>query len=392
MSNDDDALVGAMKGVLEQRPHLRDRVLGSAKPTPKGGLPVYGDPKDRPEPPDGSLGEALIRSDAYREWIERFPNGAPAQRMDVWSEQVPVSLRFGQHGDRVLRTLVTAQETSAGDLVRPDYRGLLEPGLVRPLRLVQLVSVIPTSSDQVEYTKEVSREAVAAPVIEATATTGTTGTKPEGGVVFDVVIENVRTFAVWLPVTKRVLADATGLRAYVDQYLRDDIALEIEDQMISGSGSGESFRGILNASPAIGDAGAPGAGESALDQARKARRLVEVNGRTTPTGLVLHPTDAQKIDLLKRNSEVNNFVRDPYATVGPVAIFGMPVVVTDALPAGTGLVGDFRRAALFEREDTAISVGTAGDDFIRNIVRILAEGRWGFGVLRSAAFAKFTIP
>jgi hypothetical protein len=32
-------------------------------------------------------------------------------------------------------------------------------------------------------------------------------------------------------------------------------------------------------------------------------------------------------------------------------------------------------------------VGTAGDDFIRNIVWVLAEMRAGFGVLRPRAFA-----
>jgi HK97 family phage major capsid protein len=50
------------------------------------------------------------------------------------------------------------------------------------------------------------------------------------------------------------------------------------------------------------------------------------------------------------------------------------------------MVGDFRRAVLFDRESTTISVGTAGDDFIRNIVRVLAEMRAGFGVLRPSAF------
>jgi HK97 family phage major capsid protein len=339
--------------------------------------------------PDRPLGDVVVDSDAYKRWMGAFPNGAPAQRMDAWSEPIPVSLRIGTRRDAALRTLITSADTSAGDLIRPDFRGLLEPGLVRPLTLVNLVMVLPTSSDVVEYTKEVSRVVAAAPVAEASALTGTSGTKPEGGLVFDVVSKAVRTIAVWVPATRRVVSDAPQLRAYIEQYLRDDVAIELEDQMLTGSGAGENFTGILN--EAIGDAGAPGAGESALDQIRKAITLVQTNGRTNPTGVVLHPTDAQKLDLLKKNAEVNNFARDPYGPVGS-PVWDLPRVITDAMTAGTGLVGDFRRSVLFDREETTISIGTAGDDFIRNIVRILAEGRWGFGVLRPAAFAKFTIP
>jgi hypothetical protein len=36
---------------------------------------------------------------------------------------------------------------------------------------------------------------------------------------------------------------------------------------------------------------------------------------------------------------------------------------------------------------TAISLGTVGDDFIRNVIRCLAETRAGLGVFRSRAFA-----
>jgi len=67
-------------------------------------------------------------------------------------------------------------------------------------------------------------------------------------------------------------------------------------------------------------------------------------------------------------------------------VWGMNLVESEAVPPGTALVGDFRRAVLFDRENVTITVGTAGDDFIRNIVRILAEMRAGFGVIRPTAF------
>jgi HK97 family phage major capsid protein len=326
--------------------------------------------------PDESPGAVFARSAQVKTWLSRFPGGGPNSEGTYQSD--PVLLKGG------LRALITSADASAGSWVRPDYRGLLEPGAVRPLVLRQLVSVIPTTSDLVQWVREVARVAAAAPTAEATALTGTSGTKPEGGVTFELLDVPVRTFPVWIPATKRIVADATGLRAYVDQLLREDVAEEMEDQMLAGSGTGENFRGILN-DPGIQTAGPPGAGEGPLHVIRTAVRLVATGARTKATAVLLNPADAEDIDLLEVNNEPNHFLGDPF-NGGPGTLWRVPRVESTAVPAGTALVGDFRKAVLFDREETTISVGTAGDDFIRNIVRVLAEARAAFTVTRPAAF------
>lgn len=47
-------------------------------------------------------------------------------------------------------------------------RGLIEPGLVRPLALRQLLTVMPTESELIEWVREAARVSAAAPVTEAT--------------------------------------------------------------------------------------------------------------------------------------------------------------------------------------------------------------------------------
>jgi HK97 family phage major capsid protein len=202
---------------------------------------------------------------------------------------------------------------------------------------------------------------------------------------------NVRTIAVWIPATRRIVSDAQLLRQYIDDYLRQDIYEEVEDQVVTGSGAAENFTGILN-TVGIGDAGAPGAGESALDVIREAKGLVQTNARTNPTAVLLNPADAEKVDKLKINSEVNHFISPPFGPSAQRVLWGMAVVETSAVPAGTGLAGDFRKAVLFDREDVEITLGTASDDFIRNLLRVLGELRAGFVVQRASAFAKFTVP
>jgi HK97 family phage major capsid protein len=359
-----------------------------------------GDAPDPKDPSEGMTpGEAFVSSAAYRGWMDRFPSGRPeGHPISISSE--PVVLRHFRHAlgmlegserARSARALVTSADASAGTLVRPDYRGLLEPGIGRQLTIRQLVTVIGTQSDAIEYVKELSRTSGAAPVAEATALTGTTGTKPEAGLTFELVTDTIKTIAVWVPATKRIVSDASGLRAYIDAFLTQDLGEELEDQIISGSGSGENFRGILNTT-GVEDVGSPGAGQSVLDTIRLAKGRVKRLGKTDATAVVLNPEDSETIDLLKVNSEDNHFVGPgPFSAVQP-SLWGLPRVESDGIPQGTFLVGDFRKAVLFDREATSISVGTVNDDFIRNIVRVLAELRAGFGVIRPKAFAKGTVP
>jgi len=62
------------------------------------------------------------------------------------------------------------------------------------------------------------------------------------------------------------------------------------------------------------------------------------------------------------------------------------------VPAGVALVGDFRRAVLWDREQANITITDSHDNFfIRNMVAILAEERVAFGVIRPAAFVEIDL-
>jgi HK97 family phage major capsid protein len=267
---------------------------------------------------------------------------------------------------------------------------LIEPGLVRPLTIRDLVTVIPVQTDTIEWVREKTRTNNAAPVEEATALTGTSGTKPQGAVDFERVTDHIRTIAEWIPATKRILSDAGQLRAYIDAVLASDLALELEDQMVSGAGTGEEFLGILNDPDTQTQSG----DNTELHDLRSAKRKVRTEARTNANGILLNPEDMENIDLLRDLSggaNTGQFLgQSPFQYTGNDRIWGLPVVESEAIDPGTAVVADFTRAILYDREGTNISVGTAGDDFIRNIVRILAELRAGFAIIRPKAFVIVT--
>jgi HK97 family phage major capsid protein len=127
-----------------------------------------------------------------------------------------------------------------------------------------------------------------------------------------------------------------------------------------------------------------------LETTRKARTKVRTVGRRTPTAYLLNPVDWETIDLLQDN-EARYYGSGPFA-LSPARLWGLPVVESEAVPAGTGYVGDFRLAVIWDREAASIQVSDSHSDFfIRNMVAILAEMRAAFGVLQPTAFVEIDL-
>lgn len=327
-----------------------------------------------------SVGTRFVESDEWAGFQKSNPSGFEGKNR-ITSQPV----RYAG-----IKALVTGlDDTSAGALVAADNVGLVDQGIyARPLTVLELINRGVTGSDVVEYVRETAAVNNAASVPEATQTAHTgdeTATKPESSLTLAKATANVVTIAHWIPATKRALSDAAQVRSLIDAFLRYGLLEALEDQIVSGAG-GDDFVGILNA---------PGHQVQAWDTdmlvtARKARTKVRTVGRAAANAYLLHPNDAERIDLL-RDTTGQFYFGGPVAG-GPQVLWRLPVVESEAVPEGTGIVGDFRRAMLWDREQAAISVSDSHNDFfIRNLVAILAELRAAFAVIRPAAFVEFDL-
>lgn len=203
---------------------------------------------------------------------------------------------------------------------------------------------------------------------------------------FEKVTATVKTIAEWVPATKRGLADASQLRGLIDDELRADLAEEEEDQILNGNGSGENLTGILNTSGIQAQAySATVTGLSPLlETTRKAKTKIRTVGRAVPTGYVVNPADWEKIELARLEKNPAN---EGVGVTVPT-LHGLPVVESEAIAEGVALVGDFRKAVVWDREQASITATDShADFFIRNLVAILGEQREAFGVTRPKAFA-----
>jgi HK97 family phage major capsid protein len=122
-----------------------------------------------------------------------------------------------------------------------------------------------------------------------------------------------------------------------------------------------------------------------LTTMRKARTTLQTTGLSYPTGILCHPNDAEALDLLK--DDYGRFYFGGPADGGAQRVWRVPLLECEAVTEGTGVMGDFRKAYLWDRHDGNISVSDSHSDFfIRNMVAVLAEIRAAFALIRPSAF------
>lgn len=356
-------------------------------------------PTSRPDPQSGngqykSPGDQFVESRTYREHRESgaFKSQLSKVEMTVQLKSGTSLVIWGRRSRMEEKALVYAGSDSVGGaFVQNDrFPGILDL-LFRELTVLDLIDRAQTGSDTIEYVREDTFTNNAAPVAEATATTGTSGTKPESALAYSVQTSPVRTIAHWIPVTNRMLDDAPAIRSIINGRLLLGLDLELEDQILAGDGTGENLQGIIG----VSGINIQGLGsDNVLDAFFKARTQVRVNGLARPNAIVVHPNDWEAIRLTRENAAtatLGAYLMGPPSQVGATTLWGLPVVESLGITENTGLVGDFAMGAtLFDREEAAIRTGTINDQFVRNMQTILAEMRAGFVIWRPTAFAKVT--
>ena len=226
----------------------------------------------------------------------------------------------------------------------------------------------------------------------ADRTGGAFTAKPQSGLKFIGQQAPVRTMAHWEAAHRNVLADEPQLRSIIDNELMYGLRLLEDSQLLNGDGTGENLLGVLQ-TPNIQTyswSSGPSAIDTKADAIRRAATLSFL-AYYEPTGVVLHPTDWEQMELSK---DLNGqyLVAISVALGGTPRLWRIPVVETPAITVGTALVGAFGTAAqIYDRDGASIRVSEQhADFFVRNAIVVLAEQRMALAVKRPEAFVKVT--
>ena len=97
---------------------------------------------------------------------------------------------------------------------------------------------------------------------------------------------------------ERPFADHAELGDFLQMEMERGLFEALEDQIVSGDGTGENFTGLLTVSGTLAQAWST----DLVTTLRKARTTMAVQGEQ-PTAWVLNPEDAEAIDLLRDGTD-----------------------------------------------------------------------------------------
>lgn len=285
---------------------------------------------------------------------------------------------------------------SAGALVRPDRDGRVFQDPNRPMRIRDLVPTVPTASNAVEFMRELAFTNNAGPQgTVAGIGSGEFVAKNKSELTYELVTKPVRTIAHWMAASRQVLSDAPMLQNLIDNRLTYGLDLESDDQLLNGDGTGQNLDGILQ-DAAINDAGELPSGTAAadipsamIDHIRKAIRIEQQAEYYNMTGLVLNPVDWEILETAKATDGHYLMVSMPTGRATET-VWRVPVIVTNAMPASTFLIGDWNMGSvIYDREDVSVRVSEShADYFVKNGVAVLAEERYTLAIPLPNAFCK----
>jgi HK97 family phage major capsid protein len=291
---------------------------------------------------------------------------------------------------------ITSLTASAGALIRPDRDPEVYRNPSRPIRIRDLISSVPTSSSSIETMRQNVFTNNAGPQgTVAGIGGGEFVAKNQSELSYELIIVTVKTIAHWFPASRQVLSDAPMLAGLIDTELAYGLQLESDNQLLLGDGTGQNFTGIM-VDAGISDIAKLPAGTAAADipaaminHIRKALTTIQTFEYYNSNGVILNPLDWERLETAKATD--GHYLMIQFPTEGASErIWRMPVVVTNAMPANSFVLGDFTMGAkIYDRESIEIRVSEShADYFVKNGVAILGEERYAFSINRPKAMCK----
>jgi len=337
--------------------------------------PVFNEvPSDEPAK---TLGQALYESKAFQSFINEGQKNITSEIK--WSPLVEK------------KTLLT--ETGYPPAVVRD--DLIVPTATRnPNSVIDLFDVIQTDQYQYKYLEETTFTNNGAEVAEGSAF-------GESALAFTEQTENIRKFGVSIPVTEELLADVSAVQGYLDSRLRTQLNLRLDSQLLNGNGTAPNIRGILNKSGInTFDYSSFSGNLKRIGQIYQAITEIRKDAFVEPDAILMHPSDWYDVVTEVNAVTTSGALQPLFVGAGMMngapqaSIWGVPVVPTTAISAGTALVGAFgggQAVHIVSRSGIEVSMSDSHDDFFtKDKVMMKASLRLGFPIYRATAFCSIT--
>ena len=325
------------------------------------------------------IGDAFIKSGAFKAFREAHPSGVGSG----------TNIRIEAKGIGSVRDLGIGQKaditTSTGQIAparEPGYRNAL--AIDEPLTFLDLVTVGSTDVAYSEYAQVIAETNSAAVVLEG-------GLKPLSDVTTNTAESKAFTYADGFIVTNQTLADDGALVAFMQSRISQHVRGVIEQKLFSGTGAGTEPVGIMNTTGTLAQA-------FSVDVVTTIARALETfqanNGNADVQAIVMNPTDIWSLRLLK-DANGNYQLGNPLQQGVVPTPFGVPLVPSNKIVAGSALVGRFDSVQYLELEPLNVVAFNQHENFAqlnKSYVRAESRGRQLFYMPREVVIADLTAP
>lgn len=204
--------------------------------------------------------------------------------------------------------------------------------------------------------------------------------KAEGELPTTLERAEIATIAAWLPASKQVLDDNSELENQISMLMSTGVRQKLERELVSGAGGPGEIEGLIGqVTPMISTLPHP------ADRIGEAVTTLKARG-WAPTVVVMNPVDWFAIASERAATGDGQYILGSPRDPSPPSLWGVPVVVTVAMPVGKALVLDTKTLALLDRQEVTVEASRHdGNNFRRNLVTILAELRAGLAVYAPTA-------
>lgn len=343
-----------LKGRLEQSEKAQALVTELAAPVEGDGGPEDARTERKSA---GGIGRAFVESDGFKAFRKAHPSGVGGG--------TPVRIEAkGLGGINEILGKATL-DTTTGQVPAQRQPGYRNEIIDDPLSLLDLITTGTTDASVIEYARVVSETDGAAIVAEGAL-------KPLSDITTELADAKAHTYADGFDATNQMLADDGALATFMEGRVRRHIRSEIERVLLEGAGTATEPAGILNTT---------GVQSQAFDTdvvstiAAALEKVAAVNA--DPQAVVLNPADFWALRLLRENGTSGAYLSGgPFNAGGTPNIWGVPIVQSRRVTAGTALVGNFRSVNFLEREPLSVLAFNQHKDYAqRNLTYVRAELR-----------------
>lgn len=286
-------------------------------------------------------------------------------------------------GNSKSATFTVQNNTVTGDdaTVAPDRKPGVVPGATALLTLESFLPSMPTISNSIEFTRELTFVNNAAEVAES-------GAKPETEITFELVPMPISTIAHWVRISKQLSQDAPALAAYINNRMIYGVDRRVETQLGGGNGIAPNISGLQKAGNFTAHAYTAAALGAVLPKLVLIRKLIaDAWAAGYPAdAILLNPADWAGVEIELLTTAANQ-VRVSTDSAGNTRLWGVPVIQSIGVAADTLLVGAFSQATtVHNRQGVVVDLSESdATNFTSNLITIRAERRLALTVDRPAA-------